>query len=106
MRAPGCTSPAPAQVDTPSLKELCPGYFTIIAGLLSNLRVLLYNPGMPRNRSRSAAIDAALLAAVAAHPRDLTRTVASQLGISRQAVAARARVLVESGSLASSGTTR
>lgn len=54
----------------------------------------------------SRAIDAALLAAVAAHPRDLTRTVAGQIGASRQAVAARVRALVEQGYLARSGTTR
>jgi|SRR5690348_2970850 len=56
--------------------------------------------------SRSSLIDAALLAAVAAHPRDLTNHVASQLGVSRQTTAARARALVESGFLARSGTTR
>ncbi|MBU6477473.1 MAG: DUF4325 domain-containing protein [Xanthomonadaceae bacterium] len=59
---------------------------------------------MPRNRSDQ--IDAALLAAVVAHPRDLTGFVASQLGVSRQTTAARARALVESGFLARSGTTR
>jgi DNA-binding Lrp family transcriptional regulator len=59
---------------------------------------------MPRRRSH--AIDAALLAAVAAHPRDLTRTVAAQVGVSRQTVAARVRALVEDGYLARSGTTR
>lgn len=57
-------------------------------------------------QSRSDQIDAALLAAVATHPRDLTGFVASQLGISRQTTAARARALVESGFLARSGTTR
>jgi anti-sigma regulatory factor (Ser/Thr protein kinase) len=57
-------------------------------------------------QSRSDQIDAALLAAVAAHPRDLTNFVASQLGVSRQTTAARARALVESGRLARSGTTR
>ncbi|HZX70122.1 MAG TPA: DUF4325 domain-containing protein [Rhodanobacter sp.] len=57
-------------------------------------------------RKRSPAIDAALLVAVDAHPRDLTRTVADQIGVSRQAVAARVRALVEAGYLARSGTTR
>lgn len=56
--------------------------------------------------NRSDQIDAALLAAVTAHPRDLTSFVASQLGVSRQTTAARARALVESGFLARSGTTR
>lgn len=56
--------------------------------------------------SRSDQIDAALLAAVIAHPRDLTSFVASQLGVSRQTTAAHARALVESGFLARSGTTR
>lgn len=59
---------------------------------------------MPRSRANE--IDAALLAAVVAHPRDLTSFVASKLGISRQAASARARALVESGFLARSGTTR
>lgn len=62
---------------------------------------------MPRHVSpRSRAVDAALLAAVEAHPRDLTRTVAGQTGVSRQTVATRARALVEAGYLARSGTTR
>lgn len=56
--------------------------------------------------NRSDRIDAALLAAVTAHPRDLTSFVASQLGVSRQTTATRARALVESGFLARSGTTR
>src|SRR6185437_8666947 len=64
----------------------------------------LYNRRMARNRSDR--IDAALLAAVTAHPRDLTNFVALQLGVSRQTTAARARALVESGFLARSGTTR
>lgn len=51
-------------------------------------------------------MDAALLAAVDAHPRDLVRTVAEKMGVSRQAVAARVRSLVEGGYLARSGTTR
>lgn len=58
------------------------------------------------SRSRADRIDAALLAAVAAHPRDLTHFVASQLGVSRQTTATRARALVEGGLLARSGTTR
>lgn len=65
---------------------------------------MLYSSRMPRNRS--AQIDAVLLDAVSAHPRDLTRTVSDRLGISRQTAATRARALVESGYLARSGTTR
>jgi anti-sigma regulatory factor (Ser/Thr protein kinase) len=57
-------------------------------------------------QSRSDRIDIALLAAVAAHPRDLTSFVASQLDVSRQTTAARARALVKLGLLARSGTTR
>ncbi|MDE2156997.1 MAG: DUF4325 domain-containing protein [Xanthomonadaceae bacterium] len=57
-------------------------------------------------RKRSLAIDEALLAAVETHPRNLTRTVAEQVGVSRQTVAARVRKLVEEGYLARSGTTR
>jgi anti-sigma regulatory factor (Ser/Thr protein kinase) len=57
-------------------------------------------------RKRRPAVDAALLAAVDVHPRDLTRTVAEQTGVSRQTVAARVRALVEQGYLARSGTTR
>jgi anti-sigma regulatory factor (Ser/Thr protein kinase) len=59
---------------------------------------------MPRNRSPE--IDATLLALVSAHPLDLTRVVAAVIGVSRQAVATRARALVESGYLSRSGTTR
>lgn len=59
---------------------------------------------MPKNRRD--AIDNALIASVTAHPRDLTNFVASQLGVSRQTTAARARALVEAGFLARSGTTR
>lgn len=59
---------------------------------------------MPRNLSQS--IDTALLAAVDVHPRDLTHTVATQVGVSRQTVATRVRALVEGGYLARSGTTR
>lgn len=57
-------------------------------------------------RDRSAEIDAALLAQVSAHPNDLTRVVADAVGVSRQAVANRVRVLVADGYLAKSGTTR
>lgn len=57
-------------------------------------------------RDRSAEIDAALLAQVNAHPNDLTRFVAGAVGVSRQAVASRVRVLVDDGFLAKSGTTR
>jgi DNA-binding Lrp family transcriptional regulator len=71
---------------------------------LSNLAGWLYNAGMPRKRSPS--VDEALLASVEAHPRDLTRTVAEQIGVSRQTVAGRVRNLVEEGYLARSGTTR
>lgn len=78
--------------------------FTIICNLLYNKPRKLYNRDMPQSRSNE--IDAALVAAVAAHPRDLTSFVASQLGISRQTTAARARALVEAGFLARSGTTR
>ncbi len=59
---------------------------------------------MPKDRS--AEIDAALLAQVAAHPNDLTRVVAAQIGVSRQTVATRVRALVADGLLAKSGTTR
>jgi hypothetical protein len=57
-------------------------------------------------QSRASQVDDALLAAVAAHPHDLTSFVASQLDVSRQTTAARARTLVESGLLTRSGTTR
>lgn len=56
--------------------------------------------------NRSAEIDAALLAEVSQHPADLVRVVADEIGISRAAVAARARVLIEDGYLEKSGTTR
>lgn len=56
--------------------------------------------------SRSAQIDATLLSQVDDHPEDLARVVAEQLGVSRAAVAARARQLVDSGYLAKTGTTR
>lgn len=54
--------------------------------------------------SRHVAIDQALLAQVAAHPRDLVATVAGLIGVSRQTVAARARVLIADGRLAKSGS--
>lgn len=57
-------------------------------------------------KDRSAEVDAALLAQVAAHPNDLTRVVAAQVGVSRQTVAARVRALLADGLLAKSGTTR
>lgn len=57
-------------------------------------------------RDRSPEIDAALLAQVRAHPNDLTRVVADAVGVSRQAVASRVRLLVDGGLLAKSGTTR
>jgi len=55
---------------------------------------------------RSADIEHALLAQVEAHPNDLVRVVATALGLSRAAVATRARVLMASGYLAKTGTTR
>jgi hypothetical protein len=58
---------------------------------------------MPRP-SRHVEIDQALLAQVAAHPRDLVSTVAGQVGVSRQVVATRARVLIADGRLAKSGS--
>jgi len=58
---------------------------------------------MPRP-SRHAEIDQALLAQVAAHPRDLVTTVAGLIGVSRQAVVARVRVLIADGRLAKSGS--
>lgn len=60
---------------------------------------------MPRP-SRSEQIDAALLAHVAEHPRDVVRVVCEQLNVSRAAVASRVRVLLEMGRLAKSGSTR
>lgn len=60
---------------------------------------------MPRP-DRSPEIDHALLARVAAHPKDLVRVVAAALGLSRAAVATRARALIGAGYLAKSGTTR
>lgn len=55
---------------------------------------------------RSAEIEHALLAQVEAHPNDLVRVVATGLGLSRAAVATRARVLAVDGYLARTGTTR
>lgn len=60
---------------------------------------------MPRP-SRSAEIEAALLAEVLQHPEDLVRVVSDRIGISRAAVAARARALIADGYLEKSGTTR
>lgn len=60
---------------------------------------------MPRP-SRHTEIDQALLSHVAAHPRDLVATVAREVGVSRQAVATRARALVADGRLSRSGSTR
>jgi anti-sigma regulatory factor (Ser/Thr protein kinase) len=56
--------------------------------------------------SRNDEIDQALLALVGVHPRDLVATVAGQVGVSRQAVATRARALIAAGRLAKSGSTR
>jgi anti-sigma regulatory factor (Ser/Thr protein kinase) len=55
---------------------------------------------------RSDSIDAALLAAVDAHPTDLVPQVARDMALSRAAVAARARALIEAGYLDKTGTTR
>ena len=60
---------------------------------------------MPRP-ARNAEIDAALLGEASAHPHDLVRIVASGLGLSRAAVAQRAKALIDAGYLAKSGTTR
>jgi anti-sigma regulatory factor (Ser/Thr protein kinase) len=60
---------------------------------------------MPRP-SRSREIDDALLRAVERHPTDLVRTVADELELSRAAVAARVRALIETHHLQKSGTTR
>jgi len=56
--------------------------------------------------NRSGTIDQALLVFVDDHPDELIRAVAGQLGLSRAAVGARARVLVEAGFLERTGTTR
>jgi anti-sigma regulatory factor (Ser/Thr protein kinase) len=60
---------------------------------------------MPRP-SRSREIDDALLREVERHPADLVRVVAEALGLSRAAVAARARALLDTHYLQKSGTTR
>lgn len=56
--------------------------------------------------SRSAEIDAALLQAVATHPRDLVGMVAAQLGLSNARVSIQVRKLVAEGYLRKEGTTR
>lgn len=55
---------------------------------------------------RSAEIDAALLKAVAEHPRDLVAMVAAQLGLSGARVGIQVRALVADGYLVKEGTTR
>ncbi len=55
---------------------------------------------------RSTEIDAALLKAVAEHPRDLVRMVAAQLGLTRARISMRVRELVARGYLVKIGTTR
>lgn len=55
---------------------------------------------------RSREIEDALLKQVGEHPHDLVRVVADQFGLSRTAVAARARALAETGFLEKEGTTR
>lgn len=56
--------------------------------------------------NRSDEIDAALLQAVAAHPRDLVGMVAAQLGLSGARVSMQVRKLVDAGYLHKRGTTR
>jgi len=56
--------------------------------------------------NRSDEIDAALLRAVAAHPRDLVGMVAAQLGLSGARVSMQVRKLVAAGYLHKQGTTR
>lgn len=56
--------------------------------------------------SRSVEIDAALLQAVATHPRDLVGMVAAQLGLSGARVSTQVRKLVADGYLRKNGTTR
>lgn len=56
--------------------------------------------------SRSAEIDAALLQAVATHPRDLVGMVAAQLGLSGARISTQVRELVAEGYLRKDGTTR
>ncbi len=60
---------------------------------------------MPRP-SRSPQIDLALLVAVREHPTDLVARVATDLGLSRSAVSARVRQLVEDDFLTRAGSTR
>lgn len=60
---------------------------------------------MPRP-DRSAEIDAALLARVEAHPRDLVAATADALGLTRQTVITRVRALIGAGYLTKSGSTR
>lgn len=55
---------------------------------------------------RSKEIDAALLRAVAEHPRDLVAMVAAQLGLSPSRIGLRVRALVDAGYLKKQGTTR
>lgn len=55
---------------------------------------------------RSAEIEAALLRAVAEHPRDLVAMVAAQLGLSRARISMQVRELVAGGYLRKKGTTR
>lgn len=55
---------------------------------------------------RSPEIDAALLRALAEHPRDLTGVVAAQLGLSRQRINMRIKALLAGDYLRKSGTTR
>ena len=56
--------------------------------------------------SRSAEIDASLLSQAQDHPGNLVRVVAEALGLSRAAVATRARALISDGYLVKTGTTR
>lgn len=56
--------------------------------------------------NRSMMIDSALIALVKSHPRDLVSTVAASIQVSRTAVAARARQLVQDRILEKQGTTR
>lgn len=60
---------------------------------------------MPRP-DRSAEIDAALLARVERHPRDLVTVVGAKLGLTRQSIITRVRALLDAGYLEKSGTTR
>jgi anti-sigma regulatory factor (Ser/Thr protein kinase) len=55
---------------------------------------------------RSTEIEAALLKAVADHPRDLVGVVAAQLGLSRQRIAMQVRALVAADYLRKQGSTR